>query len=840
MDRRRRAAGLLSVVLFFVSMGWGAFATNYCLDFDGSNDRVVSASIGTLSNKTLSAWVRLDDVNQTGGGLVTIEFGDSDTGNFDSITYNETGYGWGFGSHGWKRTAWSGVKETVTGVWVHIAATWEDNSFKMYRNGELILTKTSLQTYDFPLDAKVFIGVRCWSAYGFLNGQIDEVRVWNVVRTQAQIQADMHSKLAGNETGLVAYYQMTDGSGTTLTDNTASSSFDAMIVNGASWVTLTEGQPTTVTTAASAITEISASSGGTLSDTDWIYVGGVCWNTSGNPTIADSKVEDINGGGTFSSSLIGLTSSTTYYVRAYATNNSGVTTYGSVRNFTTLIKTNGDWQDQHVTLYNTSEADVMARSGDIDNLGFGWPDGFDPFSGNSTPNHSFPFNPEGNDVTGTDDILMSTRAIGCRDGYCSEDPYPVIPTPIALSYDLRGTTVTAARLQLFVDDFQPMSFGSHFKATIDGVAAPFLSDVINSLRQGGPIGKLITVQLPATFIPLVADGAISVLVDDVTTTEGDGFAIDFVKLLINASASTYTGTVQGRISDTSSGAVIEGALVTAPSVSDYSNSSGDYWLGSVPAGLVLVEVSKTGYVSQSRLVELVDGEVETQNFTLVANTSSVAVSFADGSNYSPSVTQGQINQPFGRFQLSGTSADAALLGVSIRLDDARTGVSNLKLWLSSDDSFHSGTDTQLGFTVAADPGNESLVSFSGLSAPIPTSGVFFFITCDVSGSATGKIRGFIPSYEQITVGHGAFIGSITNAALSYGDVPLAAPTVGDVDGDGQITLLDVQLILSAVSGCEHCGTALQNDADVDGDGDVDIDDAQILAEYIIGIRTTLP
>ena len=833
MGRWRRAAGYLGCVLLFVSLGWHVLAANYCLDFDGSNDYVESISIGALSNKTLSAWVKLDNLNG-GVGVVTIEIPGI---NFDSITYDETGHGWGFGSHMWARTAWSGVKETSTNVWIHIAATWEDGSFKMYRNGDLILTTTAFNTYDFSATAKVFVGVRCWSAAGFLNGKIDEVRVWNYVRTQAQIQADMHGELVGNEAGLVAYYKMTDGSGIAVTDNTAASSFDATIVNGASWLTLTESQPAVTTMAASSITGSSATSGGTLSDTDWTTMGGVCWNTTGTPTVADSRTTDIHGGGAFSSSITGLSGNTAYYVRAYATSNAGVTTYGSQANFSTPAETNGDWQAQNVTLYDTAEADVMARSGDIDNLGYGWPAGFDPFSGNSTPPHAFPFDPEIGDVAGTDDNLKSARAIGCRDGYC---PTAVPPTAIALTYDLQGTTVTAATIQMFLDDFQPMVFGSHFTATIDGIAAPFLSTVINALSQTGPIGKLITVQLPSAYIPLVADGSLSVLIDDSTTTVGDGFAIDFVKLLINASSSTYSGTIRGTITNSSGGAVIADALITASALSDRSDASGAYQLTDVPAGQVLVEVSKTGYVSQSRLIDLVDNETEIQNFVLVENASSVTVTFTDGSAYSPSVTPGQSTQAIGRFQLSGASIGASLAGVSIQLDGIRTGASNFKLWRSSDAAFDAGTDTQLGFTIPEDPGVGSSIDFSGLSASIPVTELYFFLTCDVSGGAVGQLRGVIPSYAQLTVEGGQFSGSITNAVLSYGDVPLAAPAVGDVDNDGQVTQLDVRRILAFVSGCEALSTAQQDEADIDGDGDVDLNDARILAEYIIEIRTTLP
>lgn len=63
---------------------------------------------------------------------------------------------------------------------------------------------------------------------------------------------------------------------------------------------------------------------------------GVCWNTTGNPTIMDSHTTDGSGLGEFTSSLTGLVPLTTYYVRAYATNDLG-TAYGEEKNFTTII-----------------------------------------------------------------------------------------------------------------------------------------------------------------------------------------------------------------------------------------------------------------------------------------------------------------------------------------------------------------------------------------------------------------------------------------------------------------------------------------------------------------------
>lgn len=93
----------------------------------------------------------------------------------------------------------------------------------------------------------------------------------------------------------------------------------------------------TVTTASiSQITQTSAKSGGSISITgDAVIDGkGICWSITQNPTITDSKTADGTGGSSYTSSLTGLTPSTTYYVRAYATYSEGIV-YGNELTFTT-------------------------------------------------------------------------------------------------------------------------------------------------------------------------------------------------------------------------------------------------------------------------------------------------------------------------------------------------------------------------------------------------------------------------------------------------------------------------------------------------------------------------
>jgi hypothetical protein len=94
--------------------------------------------------------------------------------------------------------------------------------------------------------------------------------------------------------------------------------------------------PTVTTTAISAITTSSASSGGAVTSDGGAAVSawGVCWSTSANPTLANSFLQNNEISGGFSSALSGLTLNTTYYVRAYAINSAG-TAYGNELSFTT-------------------------------------------------------------------------------------------------------------------------------------------------------------------------------------------------------------------------------------------------------------------------------------------------------------------------------------------------------------------------------------------------------------------------------------------------------------------------------------------------------------------------
>jgi len=94
--------------------------------------------------------------------------------------------------------------------------------------------------------------------------------------------------------------------------------------------------PTVTTNEVTNIMAVTATGGGNVTDWggDTVKTKGVCWNTSGSPTVEDQKTVDGKDIGSFTSALSGLQPSTQYFVRAYAINSAGVG-YGNEVTFTT-------------------------------------------------------------------------------------------------------------------------------------------------------------------------------------------------------------------------------------------------------------------------------------------------------------------------------------------------------------------------------------------------------------------------------------------------------------------------------------------------------------------------
>ncbi len=284
------------------------------------------------------------------------------------------------------------------------------------------------------------------------------------------------------------------------------------------------------------------------------------------------------------------------------------------------------------------EADLLVRTGDINNLGFGWPNGFDPFSGQSTPVHSFPWTPPPGSPDGTDRIMIGSAVtqtdfvLNGHDGYSnilsswdasqssgaplSKARLDSMPRPITLDLGALPAKIDAVLFQIFADDFQAPVRHSHFQVSLNGTRIPSFEDAINALNQTGPIGKLVSLRLLPEYWPLLQSGSVKLLIDDPTTHIADGYAIDFVRILVNPHKFKYEVSLKALVIDAVKHSPIAGATVTAALVSAITDRSGKSALKGLPAGLVAASASAPGYDTDSVTVDLETGQAGNAEFKL--------------------------------------------------------------------------------------------------------------------------------------------------------------------------------------------------------------------------------
>jgi len=229
------------ILLFIVIVNFcHAQQGTYGLKFQGNSNYVncgANASLNiTGTQLTLEAWVfptsfsanywenvivnklasnTTHGYNLRCGGNGIVEF-------YVSETYANTGF------------ATSDQNAIELNKWSHLAGTYDGSNVKLYINGKLVKSTSwsfSIGSTDRPL----FIGNH--GDESFLDrpfiGSIDEVRVWDIARTEAEIKANMYKEI-GTHANLKAYYKMSNGSGTTLTDNSGNGN-NGTLINGPLW-----------------------------------------------------------------------------------------------------------------------------------------------------------------------------------------------------------------------------------------------------------------------------------------------------------------------------------------------------------------------------------------------------------------------------------------------------------------------------------------------------------------------------------------------------------------------------------------------------------------------------
>jgi outer membrane protein OmpA-like peptidoglycan-associated protein len=281
------------------------------------------------------------------------------------------------------------------------------------------------------------------------------------------------------------------------------------------------------------------------------------------------------------------------------------------------------WSQKSERTVGGPEADLVVRTGDINNLGFGWPQGFDPFSGKSTPSHGYPWKAPAGAPEGTDRIMLGSgvtaQDVNSRpgDGYAHGTQRPDnTPQPVTIVVGDLPAKINDIVIQMFLDDFQAPVWHSRFQVSVNGTRIPSFEEAVNSLEQTGPIGKLVTLKLLPEYWPLLRSGTVKLLIDDPTTHAPDGYAIDFVRILVNPHPFKYAVSVAGSVTDADTHKPIPGAIVGAALGRATADAQGKFSLQGVPAGLVVANASAPGYDDGVKPLDLAAGSNGRADFEL--------------------------------------------------------------------------------------------------------------------------------------------------------------------------------------------------------------------------------
>ena len=221
-----------SVVNFDYSTGTSVF-------FDGANDEVSIAgnsAYQVTTSLTVEAWVKPLSAPSDYDGFLSYSMDAGGT---------QAGFGFSFYLTGWKfflKTTTNQINygamagaQLPVGQWTHIAATYNGSQVKLYRNGSLVNQNDAMGDVEWAgAPAEMVLGNFPKDGSGhFFDGNLDEIRIWDIVRTENEIKASKEISLAGDEDGLVGYWKLDEGSGITSED--LSSTGNDATLNGASW-----------------------------------------------------------------------------------------------------------------------------------------------------------------------------------------------------------------------------------------------------------------------------------------------------------------------------------------------------------------------------------------------------------------------------------------------------------------------------------------------------------------------------------------------------------------------------------------------------------------------------
>ncbi len=269
------------------------------LDFDASsNQRIEISDNNSLDISgaiTIEAWVKLDGSqnSNTVNPHIIRKGGASSNGNYFLIAEGGSGKVWFRVNDGTNEYNLKGTTDLRDNNWHHIAGVYNPSSGNQFvyvdgvQENKASPGSKTLQTNNIDLGFMF----RPNNNDEYVNGELDEVRIWSEARTQTQIQKYMNQEVkdVSGKSNLEAYYRFDNSGNSTLTDETSNGN-DGTVKNSPTWV-----NSNAVLESLGELGEQSSGSGAYNSDL------AATWESNTSSTSDGLKVSE-NGSNTFSTS----------------------------------------------------------------------------------------------------------------------------------------------------------------------------------------------------------------------------------------------------------------------------------------------------------------------------------------------------------------------------------------------------------------------------------------------------------------------------------------------------------------------------------------------------------
>ena len=194
-------------------MGFSQLRAQNTLDFDGSNDYIDcgnDTSVQIAGKKiTLEAWIYATawKTNAYDGNVICKEYNTSNYGYMLRVgAGGKLNFALGDGT-------WHEITTTAQmslNTWYHIAGTYDGTMMRAYINGVNVDSLAYTGSISKTPNNNLTLGAHLtYSRY--FQGQIDEVRIWSICKTPAQIASGRNNELCASQSGLRAYYKFNQG-----------------------------------------------------------------------------------------------------------------------------------------------------------------------------------------------------------------------------------------------------------------------------------------------------------------------------------------------------------------------------------------------------------------------------------------------------------------------------------------------------------------------------------------------------------------------------------------------------------------------------------------------------